>query len=100
MLTAYVTGSAPLVHLDFERQAGGGFANEPTGGFDAKVEGNITQDSEGIKRSASFDGKSYLTIAVGCTGGRHRSVFCTRWLAQNLRSSGHPVQEFHRDIVS
>jgi UPF0042 nucleotide-binding protein len=45
------------------------------------------------------EGKSYLTIAVGCTGGRHRSVFCTRWLAQNLRSSGHPVQEFHRDIA-
>jgi len=46
------------------------------------------------------EGKSYLTIAVGCTGGRHRSVFCTRWLAQKLRSSGHPVQEFHRDIAS
>lgn len=45
------------------------------------------------------EGKSYLTIAVGCTGGRHRSVFCTRWLAQKLRSSGHPVQEFHRDIA-
>jgi UPF0042 nucleotide-binding protein len=46
------------------------------------------------------EGKSYLTIAVGCTGGRHRSVFCTRWLAQKLRLSGHPVQEFHRDISS
>jgi RNase adapter protein RapZ len=46
------------------------------------------------------EGKSYLTIAVGCTGGRHRSVFCTRWLAQKLRRSGHPVQEFHRDIDS
>jgi RNase adapter protein RapZ len=44
------------------------------------------------------EGKSYLTIAVGCTGGRHRSVFCTHWLAKNLRGSGHPVQEFHRDI--
>ncbi|MDE2141037.1 MAG: RNase adapter RapZ [Elusimicrobia bacterium] len=44
------------------------------------------------------EGKSYLTIAVGCTGGQHRSVFCTRWMAQKLRSSGHPVQEFHRDI--
>jgi UPF0042 nucleotide-binding protein len=44
------------------------------------------------------EGKSYLTIAVGCTGGRHRSVFCTRWLAQKLRAAGHPVQEFHRDI--
>jgi RNase adapter protein RapZ len=46
------------------------------------------------------EGKSYLTIAIGCTGGRHRSVFCTRWLAQHLRSSGHPVQEFHRDIAA
>lgn len=44
------------------------------------------------------EGKSYLTIAIGCTGGRHRSVFCTRWLFRRLRSSGHPVQEFHRDI--
>ncbi|MBI4371245.1 MAG: RNase adapter RapZ [Elusimicrobia bacterium] len=45
------------------------------------------------------EGKSYLTIAVGCTGGRHRSVFCTRWLAQRLRRAGHPVQEFHRDVA-
>lgn len=44
------------------------------------------------------EGKSYLTIAIGCTGGRHRSVFCTKWLAQKLHSSGHPIQEFHRDI--
>ncbi|MBI3288133.1 MAG: RNase adaptor protein RapZ, partial [Elusimicrobia bacterium] len=44
------------------------------------------------------EGKSYLTIGIGCTGGRHRSVFCTRWLAQKLRGSGHPIQEFHRDI--
>ncbi len=44
------------------------------------------------------EGKSYLTIAVGCTGGRHRSVFITRYLAQKLRGSGHPIQEFHRDV--
>lgn len=44
------------------------------------------------------EGKSYLTIAIGCTGGRHRSVFITRWLAKKLRSSGHPIMEFHRDI--
>lgn len=44
------------------------------------------------------EGKSYLTIAVGCTGGRHRSVFITNYLAQKLRNSGHPIQEFHRDI--
>jgi UPF0042 nucleotide-binding protein len=46
------------------------------------------------------EGKSYLTVAIGCTGGKHRSVFCTRWLAQRLRKSGHPVQEFHRDIAT
>jgi len=44
------------------------------------------------------EGKSYLTVAVGCTGGRHRSVFVTHYLAQKLRSSGHSIQEFHRDI--
>lgn len=44
------------------------------------------------------EGKSYLTIAVGCTGGRHRSVFITHYLAQRLRRTGQPVQEFHRDI--
>ena len=44
------------------------------------------------------EGKSYLTIAIGCTGGRHRSVFITHYLAGQLRESGHPVQEFHRDI--
>ena len=44
------------------------------------------------------EGKSYLTIAVGCTGGRHRSVFITHHLAQKLRGSGHPIQEFHRDV--
>ncbi len=44
------------------------------------------------------EGKSYLTIAVGCTGGQHRSVFITHYLAKKLRSGGYPVQEFHRDI--
>ena len=44
------------------------------------------------------EGKSYLTVAVGCTGGHHRSVFVTRYLAQKLRASGHSIQEFHRDI--
>ncbi|MDE2291205.1 MAG: RNase adapter RapZ [Elusimicrobia bacterium] len=44
------------------------------------------------------EGKSYLTIAVGCTGGRHRSVFVTRHLAGVLRRHGYSVREFHRDI--
>jgi RNase adapter protein RapZ len=44
------------------------------------------------------EGKMYLTIAIGCTGGRHRSVFITHYLAQKLHGSGNPIQEFHRDV--
>ena len=44
------------------------------------------------------EGKSYLTIAVGCTGGHHRSVFVTRRLAETLKAHGYAAQEFHRDI--
>lgn len=44
------------------------------------------------------EGKSYLTIAVGCTGGRHRSVFVTEELATWLRGQGQQVQMHHRDL--
>lgn len=44
------------------------------------------------------EGKSYLTIAVGCTGGRHRSVAVAEDLAARLRSTGQPVRTTHRDI--
>jgi UPF0042 nucleotide-binding protein len=43
------------------------------------------------------EGKSYLTIAVGCTGGRHRSVVCSEELARRLRRHGHDVTVRHRD---
>jgi len=44
------------------------------------------------------EGKSYLTVAVGCTGGHHRSVFVTHRLAGELQKSGYRAREFHRDI--
>ena len=44
------------------------------------------------------EGKSYLTIGVGCTGGRHRSVFVSIQLAEWLRASGHGVTLRHRDL--
>jgi len=44
------------------------------------------------------EGKSYLTIAVGCTGGRHRSVFFAESLTEYLRVSGHDAEVRHRDI--
>ncbi|MFI5339134.1 MAG: RNase adapter RapZ [Candidatus Methylomirabilales bacterium] len=44
------------------------------------------------------EGKAYLTIAVGCTGGRHRSVVLTEELARLLRETGHEVSVRHRDV--
>lgn len=45
------------------------------------------------------EGKSYLTIAIGCSGGKHRSVFMAHSLSEILRSKGFRVSEFHRDIA-
>jgi UPF0042 nucleotide-binding protein len=44
------------------------------------------------------EGKSYLTIAVGCTGGRHRSVFVTERLAAWLQGQGYRARVHHRDL--
>jgi RNase adapter protein RapZ len=43
------------------------------------------------------EGKSYLTIAIGCTGGRHRSVAVAKRLADWLRKAGRSVTLSHRD---
>jgi UPF0042 nucleotide-binding protein len=44
------------------------------------------------------EGKSYLTIAVGCTGGRHRSVFVAEQLGTMLAAQGYVVALTHRDL--
>ncbi|HTU39923.1 MAG TPA: RNase adapter RapZ [Acidimicrobiales bacterium] len=44
------------------------------------------------------EGKSYLTIAMGCTGGRHRSVTLAEALAARLGAQDQSVSVFHRDI--
>lgn len=44
------------------------------------------------------EGKSYLTIAIGCTGGRHRSVYVAEKLAAWLREQGQQVDLRHRDL--
>jgi RNase adapter protein RapZ len=44
------------------------------------------------------EGKAYLTIAIGCTGGRHRSVVLVEELARRLRDAGHEVSVRHRDM--
>jgi UPF0042 nucleotide-binding protein len=44
------------------------------------------------------EGKAYLTIGIGCTGGRHRSVAVATALAERLRQSGREVNVTHRDF--
>ena len=44
------------------------------------------------------EGKSYLTVAIGCTGGRHRSVVMAEALAEQLRKRDLKVRVHHRDI--
>lgn len=46
------------------------------------------------------EGKKYLTIALGCTGGRHRSVLVAERLAAHLTAQGWPVDVIHRELAS
>jgi UPF0042 nucleotide-binding protein len=45
------------------------------------------------------EGKSYLTISFGCTGGQHRSVMIADEIHRNLRAAGFKVKLHHRDAV-
>jgi len=43
------------------------------------------------------EGKSYLTIAFGCTGGKHRSVLIAEEVKKRLAKAGYNVKVVHRD---
>jgi UPF0042 nucleotide-binding protein len=86
-------------------------ALKPLTGRDRKVAERIAADPDykpfigGLKGLLEpllpryvHEGKSYLTIAVGCTGGRHRSVFVAEDLAAWLEGLSYPVTLTHRDI--
>lgn len=47
---------------------------------------------------AEADGRSMVTVAVGCTGGHHRSVAIARWVGDALKTHGFRVSNYHRDI--
>ena len=83
----------------------------PLSGLDEAVRKYVLEQDEAsefivhLDRMLSFliplyekEGKSYLTIAIGCTGGRHRSVVLTEILAEHSGSSGGLPVIHHRDI--
>ena len=65
------------------------------GGFMAALDALVAP----LLPSYEREGKSYLTIAVGCTGGKHRSVYVARKLADALGKSGRPIALIHRDLT-
>lgn len=59
---------------------------------------NMTQLIEPLLPRYRQEGKSYLTIGIGCTGGRHRSVFTAEQLFEWLDKAGYSVGIQHRDL--
>jgi UPF0042 nucleotide-binding protein len=65
-----------------------------TGGFLRRIESLLTYLIPHYIR----EGKSYLTIAFGCTGGRHRSVMMAESMRRSLASHGYTAKVVHRDL--
>lgn len=78
--------------------------NERVGAFIARDPayapffGSLTAMIEPLLPRFEAEGKSYLTIAVGCTGGQHRSVFVAEQLSAWLSGLGRRVNLVHRDL--
>jgi UPF0042 nucleotide-binding protein len=53
---------------------------------------------EGVTRGYLTEGKRFMTVAIGCTGGKHRSVAMTVEIARRLAERGHHVRATHRDL--
>ncbi|MEO5809961.1 MAG: RNase adapter RapZ [Sphingomicrobium sp.] len=88
-------------------------ALRPLSGEDPAVQRKVASDpaySESMDRIEALligliprywaAGKTYLAVAFGCTGGRHRSVTAALDMAKRLRSAGFPVNIRHRDLAS
>lgn len=88
-------------------------ALRPGTGLDAEVADYIAEDPayetaigqieallETLIPRYQAEGKSYVTIAIGCTGGRHRSVHVAERIAAALRRSGHSPNVIHRNLTS
>jgi UPF0042 nucleotide-binding protein len=89
----WVTELRPLPGTD-ERVREYVFSHEEAKEYLAKIEDMLDFLLPGFDR----EGKHYLTLAIGCTGGHHRSVVFGEELARFLRAQGYPVVLRHRDI--
>lgn len=78
---------APVVEYVFDHDEAGEFLTRTTDMLDF------------LLPHYEAEGKSYLTIAIGCTGGRHRSVALTEAIARHLRANGVETSVSHRDIA-
>jgi UPF0042 nucleotide-binding protein len=80
-------------------------------GTDSQVVGFLEKETEVVETIKRFtdlleyllplykrEGKSYLTIGVGCTGGRHRSVMIADSLAGAIKKENYEVSVTHRDV--
>ncbi|ODU21405.1 MAG: RNase adaptor protein RapZ [Sphingomonas sp. SCN 67-18] len=85
----------------------------PLTGLDPEVGEYIAEDpayAEAVDRIGGLlemllpryrrEGKAYVTVAIGCTGGRHRSVHVAEQVAQRLREAGFSPTVAHRDLAS
>jgi UPF0042 nucleotide-binding protein len=85
----------------------------PLTGNDARVRAYIEQDEAWAPAMDRIEallidwiprywaaGKTYLTVAFGCTGGRHRSVCAAVEMAERLRRAGFSPNVRHRDLAS
>jgi UPF0042 nucleotide-binding protein len=86
---------------------------KPLSGMDQAVRDYCGEDPAWSQAMASIEallkdliprywaaGKTYLTVAFGCTGGRHRSVAAAVEMAERLREAGFPANIRHRDLAS
>ncbi|MDH3753486.1 MAG: RNase adapter RapZ [Acidimicrobiia bacterium] len=78
---------APVAEFLSEQKLAGDFLDHLDGLFDQLVPAYIEQ------------GKSYLTVAFGCTGGRHRSVWMAERVGERLRAGGYDPTVAHRDVA-
>ncbi len=70
-------------------------------GGDSKVRAMLDDIGDFLTRWVSCfeaEGRSYLTIAIGCTGGQHRSVYLVEQLARHCESQGRGVIHSHREL--